>query len=90
MMQVFEVSFEVFVEADKSDWRYRTGKKYVGVIVVAKNLNQLFTDGTAGLLKKYPYDYGTAGSHYSTDPVYGNRLEFTDIRKLHNVDFVVG
>lgn len=79
LTQVYEVSFNVFLDDPNTKWK--TSRRH-NTRICASSLNEILTDWVPQLLKAFPYEDGTGGSHYSTDPVYGKRIEFVEIKKI--------
>lgn len=78
-MKVFYVKFEVFNSSCKETWRRNLGRTYEKHIL-AKDLNELLTEWPARCIFMFPWEDGSGGSHYSTDPIRGDRLEFKEIK----------
>ena len=80
--KVYSVTFNVFLK-DPKKWGDRYGRSHTAIIC-AKDLNEVISKWPEVLLQYFPYEPGTGGSHYSEDPVYGSRLEFTDIHLVQS------
>ena len=76
-LQLYEVKFQVGLSsADRyNKWRY----KPYNVMVIASDLDEVINEWTKKLLSAYPYEEGSGGSHYYTDPVYGDMFKFLSI-----------
>lgn len=59
------------------------GYKEYTTIVCAKDLDSVINEWPKYLLEDYPHTEGSGGSHYATDPVYGDQIRFLSIKLLH-------
>lgn len=79
-MKLYRVDFRVFWHSpEKRDYSYLPVQD---VLLVAKDLSDVLKNWPDKLLRKYPRQERSGGNHYSTDPLYGNELEYTSITLL--------
>jgi hypothetical protein len=79
-INVYFVQFKVFRKSSDS-WKRNISKSH-STHIVARDLNEIITKWPEVLLAGFEWESGTGGSHYSTDPVYGDSLEFVEITKV--------
>jgi len=78
-MKVYEIDFEIGLTTHVGKARFT--KPYFGVLVLAADMNEVINGWPRELLKTYPFREGSGGSHYSEDPVYGDKLIFVKIEE---------
>jgi hypothetical protein len=52
-------------------------------ILLAKDLDDVINSWSEKLMKWFPFEDGAGGSHYYTDPFFGDTIKFVSIILLH-------
>ena len=75
--QLYDVTFQVGLKSRSkySPWRSTPYR----VKLIASGLDEVINKWPNILMANYPVEEGSGGSHYSTDPIYGDMLKFIAI-----------